>query len=742
MPGRILSKPSFVLLVLLWTGCGTQPVRKSPGSTVNLIDRFETATIKSGQQEIMFNDPMSFGRYLGRGWKFRSRDERRNFPWPCLGDETCMMHFEWSQRIDRRIAVKLLNLPPIIPVDFLEFTLNGVPMVRLSKPGEFGVFEYFLPASLQNKDGNTIGITLRPEKPENPPDSFRFALHSVTITHGAAIKAPGTMGNEIRPSIMLAAPIAVTFPVQAVEAQILEFDYGIIETRREDAPVDYNLRILLGNTETGREIQGFDLNLSKTETPDRWKRRRICLPAVEGGSAELTFEFKPAAASPQSADYLVLSDLLLFPQQQIITRETNRDFPDILCITISGLSADPVSAYGNQSGLTPFFDRLTGQGVLVRQAIAPSNYPTSSLLSMATGMYARDHGCYGEVPYPEKPLPTFLNHLKRAGYTCLSIIYSDPDDANRFSLFGDLSRIFFRKPGFLSASELKTEYQNILNQNKSPYSPLFIWLHINLDPEWMVNLDPVADGNDFGETEMNLNQLNLPAEDLRRVRRLAGTEPDIRYLYAKYHRLVYELDRCLDGVVHAHRDVRPGTAVILGVTSLFGYARSPHINIFSSDSLHDEVIRVPLFWGGIPRPEGELVRIDPEVQSTARLASDLCRLAGLDWIPNPPPVRVSRGENVFFSEHGRRRIVAVRSAGWKLIHSFGEPYFRLSEENLYHMENDPGERLNRASDHPAILQEMTRLAVEFCKPQSAYPTPHPGLIDEAELVLKSLNYTR
>jgi Sulfatase len=726
-----------VLFMLIIPCCTDRTIRDAPARTVELIPRFETAQIESGQQKLMFNDALAVKQFLGRGWNFNPKEERVNFPWPRFGQDENLMHFTWNQIIDRRIRIKLLNLPPDLPPQFLHFSLNDTPVIQLQKSNEYGIYEYFLTASLQRTGVNTIGIKVRHDIFPQVPEQTPFAIHSAILTHGAAIQTSISVAEQIRPAIMLAAPISVTFPIDASKDQFLEFDYGLINVIQKKIQAEYSLGVHVIHAGTDRVIRQYELSISGSDRGKSWTRKRYSIPSVTGGTAKLKFLFQPAESLTKSADYLALSEIHIFPSQQIIHRRTHISGQDILMITVSGLGADSLGCYGNPMGKMPFLDRLTQQGRSYARTLSVTNTDPPAIFSLASGLYPQDHGQYTSDSFLDQPVITLPDLWNSHSYKSLAVVYSDQNDETVFSKLHGLSRIYTVNDRGFSGQQLLEKVTVALETYRSSYSPLGIWIHISVNPEWLRVYNPSFDLTDYGPEDIQIDQLNLPLNDMRRLDHLLSGSKDLRELYSKYDRLLLDIDRCIEQIIRSHRNIRSRRELVWGMTSLHGHYLSSHTNVFSSDSLSDEVLSVPMCLGTVSREEELNSRIVDTITSTRSFSGELLTYAGINDRLNSDRTEEN---STIYAEHGERRIVMVRDARWKFIFCFAEPYFRISGENLFNIEDDPGERLNLVAQFPDIHRVLKEKAIRFTQQQPVYPTQRPGLTDEASDVLKSLEY--
>jgi len=106
----------------------------------------------------------------------------------------------------------------------------------------------------------------------------------------------------------------------------------------------------------------------------------------------------------------------------------------VLLITIDTLRADAIGAYGDQTGSTPWLDRLAGEGVRFEQAHAQNVVTLPSHANILSGRYPFDHGIRDNAAfrYPADK-DTLATLLARAGYRTGAFVSAFPLDS-RFGL--------------------------------------------------------------------------------------------------------------------------------------------------------------------------------------------------------------------------------------------------------------------------------------------------------------------
>ena len=91
--------------------------------------------------------------------------------------------------------------------------------------------------------------------------------------------------------------------------------------------------------------------------------------------------------------------------------------PNILMIMADQLPARAVGAYGHPLVRTPNMDALAREGTAFTSAYTNCPICAPARASMATGLYVSRIGAYDNGADFPSSTPTFMHHLRRAGYT-------------------------------------------------------------------------------------------------------------------------------------------------------------------------------------------------------------------------------------------------------------------------------------------------------------------------------------
>jgi choline-sulfatase len=108
-------------------------------------------------------------------------------------------------------------------------------------------------------------------------------------------------------------------------------------------------------------------------------------------------------------------------------RESPRERPDVLLVTIDTLRADAVSAYGNPAASTPVLDALAARGVRFATAVANVPLTGPSHASILTGLIPVRHGVRdnGGFVLPDE-IPVLTERFRKAGYRTAGFVSGYP----------------------------------------------------------------------------------------------------------------------------------------------------------------------------------------------------------------------------------------------------------------------------------------------------------------------------
>ena len=404
--------------------------------------------------------------------------------------------------------------------------------------------------------------------------------------------------------------------------------------------------------------------------------------------------------------------------------------PNILLIVSDDLGYGDLSVTGRGDYQTPVIDQIAREGALLTQAYSSAPVCSPTRVAFMTGRYPARYtaGLYEPLTREAVGLPphpaTLPRLLKNAGYDTALVgkwhlgllpqfhpirhgfdefygflgpgadYASHRDVADRaVSYFEDGERPAL-EAGYLTDLFTRRAIEIVSRERRRPF---FLSLQYNAPHwPWQAPGDPA-----YPDT--------LPAR--------AGGSPET------YARMVRSMDEGVGRVLEGlhRRGIERETLVVF--TSDNGGERFSHMGPFSEGkmSLWEGGIRVAAMarWPGII-PAGS--RCD-QVCATFDLAATAAALAGthaddgvpFDGIDLMPALRggAPRARDLSWRLAHRRRQKALRSGDWKYL-DIG------TDEYLFDLKSDPGEKHDRKAQHPQVLAELrrnyTRWEGEMLKP--------------------------
>jgi arylsulfatase A-like enzyme len=413
--------------------------------------------------------------------------------------------------------------------------------------------------------------------------------------------------------------------------------------------------------------------------------------------------------------------------------------PNVLLITVDCLRRDHLGCYGYSRDTTPNLDRLAAKGALFLEAIAnggrtPDSFP--SILASQLPPLVRDE--YREIM---KRGPTLAGLMRGAGYQTAAF-HSNPFLSkffyydNGFDVYEDsLGTLNIRRQWATSGtrrlkilSKIKSRLGIIFNfvlylfgkQREATAEQLtnrvvswldtcsesfFLWSHYMdahypfLPPVEYVRKVCKRRISRYRMATLHYKQLrSFRNVDIRKAEWLSSAEidtladlydADIRYADDNIGRLLKSLGSRLKN-----------TIVI--VTADHGEAFGEH-KYLGHGTLYEELVRVPLIMVGPGIKAGTVVKTPVELMDLPPTVVELAGTSRAKGFRGRSLLPVMRGTKrategtvaTRLIPELRQRLISYRTPNWKYIRteSLDESNTVLSEE-LYDLENDPGERRN------------------------------------------------
>jgi arylsulfatase A-like enzyme len=359
---------------------------------------------------------------------------------------------------------------------------------------------------------------------------------------------------------------------------------------------------------------------------------------------------------------------------------------NVLVYVSDALRIDHLGCYGARFLNTRTVDEFAAGGVRFDQAISAAPWTAPSTTSLVTGLYAHHHGYLHWDAELDPTIETVFRAFSAHGYEVASFVF------DRNYLFKDLP-----EANVGGTSESLDGVVEWLRENRD--GPFFLYVHSwathmpydilhSERQDWLAAKQEVIDG---------IQSDSASALEAMRERYRQAVERQSEVLFAS---LLEELEAL---------GLREETVLVF--TSDHGESWGERfaakgdvkgVYHMHGATLYDEIVHLPLILSAPGRLEPAVV--SSQVRSVD-LVPTLLELAGL-------PGRETDGVSLLDVDGDRPAVIAgtdmgaltklaVRMPPWKLI-----LHVESGEEEAYHLETDPRERVSRPTDVPPDLRAL------------------------------------
>ncbi len=402
---------------------------------------------------------------------------------------------------------------------------------------------------------------------------------------------------------------------------------------------------------------------------------------------------------------------------------------NVLLFTVDSCRADRFGVYGCPRPNTPHIDAWAKTGTVFEQTYSVSAWTAPGLVSILTGLYPPAHGVNNRDRTGPPNLKTLLRILQEKGYRVPNLNFFTFAPYYRNLGLGKVERQYFDgKEG----DELIHWLQ--ANAGSSGKGPFFVWYHTTLahqpyHPEPKDLPAPLAKLEKSPGIKAVLNGAIVPIGS-------AQFQPEDRpVLNQLYDAELKRVDNLFQSALEAlkRKGALEDTLVVLTADhgeELLDHGFVGHASTSLQAKLYQELVRIPLIvsWPGkVPsgkRIETRASQIDilPTVLSQLGIQSDP-ELPGLDLFGDLPKRRALFFESVIsgnqtIKEHENIWVRAIIDGDYKFI----------SNDELYNLKNDPGEKVNLVEREPEIAAKL-RGALDKWVQETTTAAPAPNFSD-------------
>jgi arylsulfatase len=225
------------------------------------------------------------------------------------------------------------------------------------------------------------------------------------------VAAPVELTDETRRAFTLGLGSRVEFELNLPENPILSFAIGASSRDRPTLLLPVVFRVLVDGTEVFQE----EVRRSQGE---KWFPRVVDLGSRGGKTARLVLEARRGEGGVEGAESHVVAH---FGTPVVRDRHHEAETAALILISIDCLRADHVGAYGYSRQTTPNLDAFAREATLFRNAMAASSYTLPTHASMLTGLPPSLHGATGRrrISRSVDTLPELLSEM---GYKVQGVV--------------------------------------------------------------------------------------------------------------------------------------------------------------------------------------------------------------------------------------------------------------------------------------------------------------------------------
>jgi len=360
---------------------------------------------------------------------------------------------------------------------------------------------------------------------------------------------------------------------------------------------------------------------------------------------------------------------------------------NVLLITIDTLRADHLGCYGDRSAATPVLDRLAARGVRFATAIAQAPLTAPSHASILTGRTPPRHGVRdnGTFVLPDD-VPTLAGTFRAAGYETAAFVSGYPLErryglARGFDTYddrfphGDDARAAYIERRADQTTAVVLQWLN--RRSRGSGGRWFLWVHY---------FDPHA-------------PYQPPPESAARV---AGRAYDGEIAF---------VDTQIGVLLGRLEESGELARTLVVATADHGESLGEHGELTHGVFVYDATLRVPLIVAG-PGVSAGLVSMT--VARGIDVAPTVWDLAGVA-IPPGTDGRSLRdalsGRSMSDAPAYAEALFCRLHLGWAPLHAWRTSRWKLVDaprSELYALDSDPGEKLNRADQEPETRALLLR----------------------------------
>lgn len=526
--------------------------------------------------------------------------------------------------------------------------------------------------------------------------------------------------------------VEVTLPPDAPEQATFEAWIGLLP-RFDHADVTARFRARVEPASGGEPVAWLDEELvggGGDRVPEihqrgvegaGWMRVRRRVEVPPGGRVVLE------ATAVRGGEHPLPAGSALWGAPQLVPSHTP-DGPNLLLVILDTVRADRVGAWGGDGGITPNLDALAADGVRFEEMLAPSPWTLPSVTTLLTGRPPQVHGAgrrigdFAPTALGDAPATLAEELAARGLYTAAvyNNIYLNPS----FGLEQGFDEYaWVEDDDAVIVDRALERLEEIRDRRHFLMVHLFGPHHPYEPPEELCRTVAGSFAPDYdGPLGCSAERRDVPTLDGE-----VPPERDRRWIEGLYRAEIAHTDRQLGRLLRGLEELGLRHDTVVVVVSDHGEAFWDRLDQMERDGYalgdhghthYRELLRVPAV---ISAPGLEPATLADPVELADVFPTSLSLLgfapppsAGIDLtrrLAGEPPARRALISDFLLYGPARR---SLRRGPWKLVApvqgELGSPDAPPEmRPELYHLADDPGERDDRAADHPRAVAELCEL---------------------------------
>lgn len=398
--------------------------------------------------------------------------------------------------------------------------------------------------------------------------------------------------------------------------------------------------------------------------------------------------------------------------------------PNVVVFVLDQLRADQLHCYGNPRETSPNIDQLAASGALFARFNTVAPWTSPSFSSLHTSLYASRHGVTlfwrPGMPLLNKDTPKLAENMQSAGYYTAAFVNNSlagyPLTGSGFDEYFERSEsaldITQRRGAPVGgdvAANTTSQVLQWLDDHHDGTQPFFLYVHF-MEPHSPYNPPPQDDIFKSGPYSfMTVTGYDLVGGALLRMA-TNGNQDAIQRLYQLYDGKIHNVDRYVGDILNRIKQLGLDKNTYIVLTSDHGellYSHPEDFLTFDHRSLYDADLHVPLIVAGPRIPEGEKIESLASNVDTAPTILDLVGAAPLSDAEGHSltPLLLGKAASInkylYAGEDVEIPLRSVRDVRYKLIRNLW-----TGKEQLFDMQEDPGELHDIAAHDPAEVREL------------------------------------